>query len=159
MPNGVNYLVRASAYDGELYSLWDESDATFAVDNPIPQPELCPDEYRWGSYNWDPFPFTFVGRYEVHFVNTGEGDAYNVVATVTCVPVNVVATDSSITLGDIPAGSSAWSSDTFELRFNMRNPQDEDKGIVWRVEYDDAAGNHHVIENVPIFCGQEINCP
>ncbi|KAF5433260.1 PKD repeat-containing protein, partial [Candidatus Methanophagaceae archaeon] len=123
------------------------------------QPELCPDKYRWGSYNWDPFPLTFVGRQGVRFVNTGEGDAYTVTATVTCVPINVVASDDTVTLGDIPAGGSAWSSDTFEVRVDMTNPQDPNKGIVWRVEYDDAAGVHHVVDDVPIFCGQEINCP
>jgi endoglucanase len=120
------------------------------------EPELCPDEYRWGSYNWDPFPVTFVGRQEVHFVNNGEGDAFNVVAAVTWTPINVVATGPDVTLGDIPAGNDAWSSDTFELRVDMTNPQDPSEGIVWRVEYDDAAGVHHVVENVPIFCGQAI---
>ena len=125
----------------------------------IEQPKLCPDEYRWGDYNWDPFPDTFVGRQEVHFVNSGTGDAYNVIARVTCVPINVVATDPDVTLDDIPAGGSAWSTDTFELRVDMTNPQDPNKGIVWRVEYDDSVGNHHVITNVPKFCGEPINCP
>ena len=123
------------------------------------QPELCPDEYRWGSYNWDPFPDTFIGRQEVRFVNTGKGDAYNVIATVTCMPINIVATDPTVTLGDIPAADSVWSSDTFELRVDMTNPQDPNKGIVWLVEYDDANGKHHMIENIPIFCGESINCP
>ena len=123
--------------------------------------ELCPDEYRWGSYNWDPFPDTFVGRQEVHFVNKGTFDVYNVTATVTCVPINVVATNPNVTLGDIPAGGSAWSSDTFELRVDMTNPQGPDKGICYRVEYDDAAGVHHTIEDIAKYCGEECSaiCP
>ena len=129
----------------------------------VTEVELCPDEYRWGcgGWCWDPFPDTFVGRQEVHFVNKGAFDVYNVTATVTCTPINVVATDPDVTLGDIPAGGSAWSSDTFELRVDMTNPQGPDKGICWRVEYDDAAGVHHVIENVPKFCGENCSdiCP
>ncbi|HDN65290.1 MAG TPA: hypothetical protein ENF23_03190 [Methanosarcinales archaeon] len=127
----------------------------------VQQPELCPDKYRWGSYNWDPLPDTFVGRQEVRFINSGTGDAYDVTATVTCVPANVVATDPDVTLGDIPAGGSSWSSDTFELRVDMTNLQDPNKGICWRVEYDDDAGMHHVIENVPKFCGETCSdiCP
>jgi hypothetical protein len=136
-------------------------DATFTV-CPV-QVVLCPDEYRWGSggWEWDPFPDTFVGRQEVHFVNNGTADAYNVTATVTCVPVNVVATDPDVTIGDILAGGSAWSSDTFELRVDMTNPQDPNKGICWDVEYDDAANVHHVIEDVAKYCGEECSaiCP
>ena len=127
----------------------------------IPPPSLCPDDYRWGDYEWDPSPDTFVGRQEVHFVNNGQGDAFDVTATVTCVPINVVASEPDVTLGDIPAGGGAWSSDTFELRVDMTNPQDPNKGICWQVEYDDAAGVHHVIENVAKYCGERCSaiCP
>lgn len=115
--------------------------------------ELCPDEYRWGDYEWK-LPNIFVTRQEVLFKNIGTGDAYAVTATVTCTPVNVVATEPDVTLGDIPAGSSAWSSDTFELEIDMDNPQDPNKGICWTVEYDDAAGVHHTITDVAKFCGE-----
>jgi len=125
---------------------------------------LCPDEYRWSihhtpPYEWDPFPTLFRSWTDVYFVNSGPGDAYNVTATITCAPVNVNIVDGDVTLGDIPAGSGAWSQDFFMLEVDMTNPQDPNKGIVWRVEYDDAAGNHHVIENIPTFCGEPINCP
>jgi len=127
----------------------------------VQEANLCPDEYRWGSYNWDPSPDIFVGRQEVRFVNSGTGDAYNVIATVACMPVNVVASDPDVTLGDIPAGGNAWSADTFELRVDMTDPQDPNKGICWRGEYDDASGAHHVIEDVPKFCGENCSdiCP
>jgi hypothetical protein len=141
--------------------LTDTAWTTVEIDEKYCMPTLCPDEYRWGSYNWDPFPATFVGRQEVRFVNSGTGDAYNVIATVTCTPINVVASDPGVTLGDIPAGGSAWSSDTFELRVDMTNPQDPNKGICYRVEYDDAAGVHHTIEDVAKFCGEDCSdiCP
>jgi len=146
-----------------VWSGWGKWSADFAPlrFGKAAQPKLCPDKYRWGSYNWDPFPDTFVGRQEVHFMNNGPGDAYNVTATVTCTPINVVATDPTVTLGDIPAGGSAWSTDTFELRVDMTNPQDPNKGICYRVEYDDAAGVHHTIEDVAKYCGEECSaiCP
>ena len=129
--------------------------------------KLCPDEYRWNTsvsskgYDWDPFPTLFRAWNDVHFVNNGTGDAYNVIATITCAPVNVNIIDGNVTLGDIPAGGSAWSKDFFLLEVDMTNPQGPDKGICWRVEYDDAAGVHHVVENVPKFCGENCSdiCP
>jgi len=140
-------------------------DATFKV-RPLPV-VLCPDEYRWNTsvsskgYDWDPFPTLFRAWNDVHFVNNGTGDAYNVIATITCAPVNVNIIDGNVTLGDIPAGGSAWSKDFFLLEVDMTNPQGPDKGICWRVEYDDVAGAHHVVENVPKFCGENCSdiCP
>jgi hypothetical protein len=40
----------------------------------------------------------------------------------------------------------------------MTNPQDPSPGIVWGVECNDAVGYHHVIENVPKFCGEGAKC-
>ena len=133
----------------------------------VPTPKLCPDEYRWNTsinpkgYEWDPFPTLFRAWNDVHFVNNGTGDAYNVIATITCAPVNVNIIDGNVMLGDIPAGGSAWSKDFFLLEVDMTNPQGPDKGICWRVEYDDVAGAHHVVENVPKFCGENCSdiCP
>ena len=127
---------------------------------------LCPDEYRWSAYHtpgyeWDPSPTLFRSWNDVHFVNLGSGDAYSVTATITCTPVNVVVVDGVVSLGDIPVGSDAWSQDFFVLETDMTNPQDPNKGICWRVEYDDASGMHHVIEDVPKFCGERCSdiCP
>jgi parallel beta-helix repeat protein len=126
---------------------------------PCPEPELCPDEYRWSAYHipgyeWDPFPNLFRSWNDVHFLNSGPGDAFSVSATISYAPANVVIVDGDVTLGDIPAGGGAWSQDFFELGVNMTYvplpPPDE--GIKWTVEYDDAAGNHHVIVDVPEFC-------
>ena len=89
--------------------------------------ELCPDKYHWGpepAWNWDPEPDIFAGRQEARFENRTQEKMFNVTATVTCVPVNVEATDTQVSLGDIPAGESAWSSDTFEPRVDMTNLQE-----------------------------------
>ena len=92
-------------------------------------------------------------------MNSGPGNAYNVVATITCVPADVTILAGQVNLGDIPAGSFAWSTDSFVLEFDLTNPHDPNKGIIWRVEYDDEVGNHHVIEGVPKFCGEQVECP
>ncbi len=119
---------------------------------------LCPDEYRWNTavsptgYEWDPFPDLFRSWNDVHFVNSGPGDASSVTASISYAPANVVIVDGDVALGDIPAGGGAWSSDFFELEVDMTNLQDQNEGIKWTVEYDDAAGVHHSVEDVPEFC-------
>ena len=123
-------------------------------------PVLCPDEYRWNTsisptgYEWDPFPELFRSWNDVHFINSESGDAFNVTATISYVPVNVNIVDGFVNLGDIPAGSSVWSSDFFELEVDMTYVPlpSPDEGIEWTVEYDDSEGTHHIIENVPQFC-------
>lgn len=129
-----------------------------------PQPDLCPPEYRWSTTVMPPFQFSgllFTGYTDVRFENSGSGDAFNVVATITCVPANVTVEDGTVLLGDIPAGGTAWSADSFGLTVDMSNPQDPSKGICWRVEYDDSAGVHHAVENVAKFCGENCSdiCP
>jgi hypothetical protein len=61
-------------------------------------------------------------------------------------------------LGNSLVSGSAWSVDGFVLTLDMTNPQDPSPGIVWRVEYNDGVGCHHVMGNVPRFCGEEANC-
>ncbi|RCV62723.1 Ig-like domain (group 1) [Methanophagales archaeon] len=125
----------------------------------VGEANLCPDEYRWSayhvpSYEWDPFPALFRSWTDVHFVNWGPGNAYGVTATITDSPANVGIVDGEVTLGDIPASGSAWSSDFFVLAVDMTYvplPPPEE-GILWMVEYYDADGVYHVIENVPEFC-------
>ena len=125
----------------------------------VGEANLCPDEYRWSayhvpSYEWGPFPALFRSWTDVHFVNWGPGNAYGVTATITYSPANVGIVDGEVTLGDIPASGSAWSSDFFVLAVDMTYvplPPPEE-GILWMVEYYDADGVYHVIENVPEFC-------
>lgn len=121
---------------------------------PPPQPDLWAVEYRWGpppaySFEW---PW-FKGRMNVRIENRGGvgGDAFNVTAEVMSWPPNTHVEDGSVTVGNIPAGGSAWSTDTFETWVDMSNPGDPCDEVFWRIEYDDAAGVHHVVENVPEF--------
>lgn len=111
-------------------------------------------EYRWGDpapgYSLADWPI-FEGWMNVRMENIGDGDAFNVVATISSWPANNVIVDGDVTVGNIPAGGSAWSSDTFRIRTDTANPVDPNEGIFWRVEYDDSMGLHHVIENVPEF--------
>ena len=119
------------------------------------QPDLWAVEYRFGDpppgFEWDPFPLVFRSWLYVQIQNTGDGDAFNVTATITGMPANVTINDGDVIVGDIPTGGSAWSADDFTLEVDMTNPQDPNEGIFWTIEYDDSAGNHHIVENVPEF--------
>ena len=119
-------------------------------------------EYRWG----DPAPgFKQVNPtrleswQQVRVENRGKVAAYNLVAEVMDAPSFVTVLDGTVTVGDIPVGGSAWSEDTFSIRVDSGQKQDPCEGVVWRIEYDDAAGVHHVIEHVPQFPPGEGPCP
>ena len=109
------------------------------------------------GYSFANWP-VFESWMEVRIENRGEGDAFNVTANITSAPANVTIVDGEVAVGDIPAGSLDWSSDTFTLEVDMSNPQDPCEGIFWRIEYDDAFGVHHIIENVPEFPPGEGPC-
>jgi len=122
------------------------------------QANICPNEYKWSTKTKPPYRFSgclFNSWNQVHFINNGPGDALNVTAEITCTPVNVTVPDGKVSFGNIPAGGGAWSTDDFAMVTDMGNPQDPNKGICWRVEYDDPQGYHHVINNVAKFCGEE----
>lgn len=110
--------------------------------------------YRWGppapGYIWAQGP-TLESWMNARIENVGPADAFNVAATITRVPSNVTIVDGQVSLGDISAGSSAWSTDTFRIKIDTSKPSDPNEGIFWRIEYDDAFGRYHVIENVPQF--------
>jgi hypothetical protein len=119
---------------------------------------LCPQEYRLTTlpehapgYQWDPYPTIFNSWLQVRMQNNGPGQANNVAATITCTDSRINVIDGVVSLGNIPAGSSVWSTDDFEISVNMDDPPPQNEGIEWRVEYDDANGGHHVINNVPMF--------
>jgi hypothetical protein len=119
-----------------------------------PPAELWFVEYQWGpdpAYEWDPFPITFRSSMIARVDNVGGGDAYNVTATIMDAPANVTIIDGDLTLGDISAGGSAWSSDTYMLEVDMSNPQDPSLGVWWRIVYECSLGNQHIVENVPQF--------
>lgn len=118
------------------------------------QADLRVVEYRWGppapGYSFAEWPI-FEGWTEVRIQNRGDGDAFNVIAEVMSWPPNTSVPDSQVTVGTILAGGSTWSTDTFSTRVDMANPGDPCEEVFWRIEYDDGAGVHHVIENVPEF--------
>jgi hypothetical protein len=116
--------------------------------------ELWAVEYRWGDpppgYSFANWPI-FVGWPNVRIENRGTGDAFNVTAELMICPDNTTVTDPFVTVGDIPTGGSAWSIDTYTTEVDMADPGDPCEECFWRIEYDDGAGFHHVIEGVPEF--------
>lgn len=128
----------------------------------VQQPDLGAEKYRWSEwhdgpdYKWDPAPI-FHSWNDVFFTNKGSGEAKNVVATISCKPINVQIIDGQVTLGDIPAGGQAWSKDFYEILTNLGNPQDPNIGVEWTVEYDDTNGDHHEVV-VSQHRGKASNC-
>ncbi len=126
--------------------------------------EIWTVQYRWGApapgYSFADWPI-FEGWLEVRIENRGSGDAFNVTATISGWPANVTVPDPDVAVGDIPAGESAWSTapdPSFTTRVNMAQPADPCEGVFWHIEYDDACGVHHVVENVPEFPPGEGPC-
>jgi len=137
-------------YDGKAES---ELATVSITVNPDIRANLRPKEYRWSQVNTPAYSWSSSKKFnswnEVRFENKGPGNAFNVTATITSAPANVIIADGFVAFGNIPVGSSDWSSDGFALVVDMDNPQDPKLGIVWRVEYYDSAGIHHVEENIP----------
>lgn len=153
------------AYDGSgQHANWPVADLNAAyavVAPPTTQTDLWAVEYRWGDpapgYSFADWPI-FEGWMNVRIENRGAGDAFNVTGEVMSWPDNTEMPDPSVTVGDIPAGGSAWSVDTFTTRVDMDNPGDPCDGIFWRIEYEDAGGGNNVIDNVPEFPPGEGPC-
>jgi hypothetical protein len=153
---------------GIAHFAWNEMSATAGEEGDVfyaritEVGELWAVEYRMG----DPLPGYAMAGWpwfetwmDVRFENRGEGDVFNVTAEIMDWPANVVPTDPDVTVGDIPAGSSAWSTDTFTIRVDTTGSVDLCGEIYWRAEYDDAAGVHHVLESVPGHPPGEGLCP
>lgn len=124
---------------------------------------LCPQEYRLSTlpehapgYQWDPYPTIFKSWVQVRMQNNGPGPANNVMATISCASPKITIIDGVVSFGNIPVGESVWSADDYAISINMDDPPPENQGVSWRVEYDDANGIHHVINNVPTFCPETI---
>jgi PKD repeat protein len=155
-PDSFTYMVN----DGYL----DSNTATVTITvNPVSvEAVLFAVEYAWGApapgYKWDPFPLIFIGWTHVRIENRGNTDVYNVTASITGYPTSQTVPDPDVTIGDIAAGASAWSIDTFTTRTDMTITVDPCDGWVWRIEYDDEFGVHHIIENVPEFPPGEGPC-
>jgi hypothetical protein len=114
-------------------------------------------EYAWcspGSFRFEDSGNTFIAENRVRFRNVGTEDAYNVTATISEVPTNVTVIDDTVSLGDIPVGGDAWSSDCFELSIDMTNPQDPQSMMYWDVRYIDSDQRQCIIRRVPKFPGE-----
>ncbi len=143
----LDIAVQAAAQPHTTYS--------FTVIINIQGASLAMKDYRWSYvhtpwYSWS--SPTILNSWQQALVqNIGQDTAFSVTATITWAPPNVTIVDGVVSFGDVPAGSSAWSIDDFALSTDVSMPSAPEPGIVWKIEYDDALGRHHVIENVPQF--------
>jgi hypothetical protein len=91
---------------------------------------------------------------DVRMENRGTGDAENVTAslvdTAGLLPDYVTVLDGDLTFGSVPAGSSVWSVDHFEIKTKVGEGSPYDT-VWWDIEWDDSLGSHHLMQNVPMF--------
>ena len=74
----------------------------------------------------------FEYTYRANVVNSGARAAQGVTASLTSLSVNTVVVDGQVTFGDVPAGATVQSTDTFTIRQNRLypfNPGD----LVWQI--------------------------
>ena len=111
---------------------------------------IYPVQYKFKCYKWLPDRI-FEQTLYVCMKNASPDKVYNVKAFISSWPSNVTVVDGEVTLGDIRTGrrGKACSQDTYKLQVDMKNPVDRSETITWMITYDDAAGNHYIILNVP----------
>jgi PKD repeat protein len=110
--------------------------------------------YRFGA----PFPGFSTRRgtrtewKQVEMENRGGGGARDITATIVNVPPQVTVLVGTVTFPDLPAGASAWSNETFVVRFPLYLAGSIDfSQIMWDIEFTDDLGTRHLIRNVPQF--------
>lgn len=94
---------------------------------------------------------TFVYEYEYKFDmrNRGNTAANNVMCTLDSWPAQISVVDGQVSFGSIAGGAVVTSGDTFKFRQDRRYPV-ADFQIRWKLEYDDAGGNHVVFLDFPL---------
>jgi len=120
--------------------------------------ELWIVKYRWSTLTKPPYKMTpnpdgtttLVAYMSLMIENRGNGDAFNVIAKLAQVPDYVTILDGNVTISAVPAKSSKWSSDDFGLKVIYRGTAPKDT-VWWDIEWDDAAGHHNLMQNVPMF--------
>jgi hypothetical protein len=90
---------------------------------------------------------------QVQWTNNGTATAFNVTATISCLPPGTTSPDPNIVIGNIPPGGSVWCSDDFQLIIETNIGQ-LGTGVCWEVTYYDAAGNQYVVTDIAKFCGE-----
>ncbi len=149
------YTIGLKVTSSDSLTLIDEAFTTVKIEVcEIPQPNLWAVQYRWGDpapgYSFANWPI-FESWMNVRIENLGTGEAFNVTGSMSSCPSNTTIVEPDVTVGNIPAGGSAWSVDTFTTEVDMANQVAPCEECFWRIDYDDAAGVHHVVENVPEF--------
>ena len=112
--------------------------------------ELAIVGWRFGPrrlrFQW---PF-FYGCFELYVENRSAQDVHNVSVALTDHPPRVGVLNGTVTVGDLPAGGAGWSEDTICLTPNFRSRPNRSVWA-WAIEYADAAGVRHAIEDTFSF--------
>lgn len=93
--------------------------------------------------------------YRANITNNGSKDVQNVTATVTSADPNTTVVDGDLNFGNVAAGATVTSTDTFSIRHDRRYPMDWSK-LVWSIQ---STNKSRVIEFIranpdTIFVGE-----
>ena len=80
------------------------------------------------------FQYTYTGQ----ITNTGNNDLTNVTATVSTTSTSITIVDNSLSFGDVPAGNTAKSSDTFAIKYNRTVGPLNLADLVWSIQSGDS---------------------
>ena len=72
--------------------------------------------------------------YKADLTNSGTDDVQNVTATVTSTDPHTTVVDGDLDFGDVPAGATVTSTDTFSIRQNRRYPLNW-SDLVWDIQF------------------------
>jgi len=132
---------------------------TTQVSQPAPLLQLQPVELAWGEpapgYSYESWPL-FQGWKHVRMENPGGQTAFNVTARIMSCPQNFTVVDPEVEIGDVGPGLSEWSQDTFAYTIDMRKPVQPQKGLVWRITYDDESYQRHTVEGRSVLASLEV---
>ena len=116
--------------------------------------EVLPVKYEKVNFSWKSDTL-FEGTIKLYMQNNTGEDIRDVAATISSTPANTKVIDGNVSFGDIMAGQTLLSQDSFTVQTDTGNPADPNEGITWEIRYKDQDGKVHVLQAVPEFPAAE----
>jgi len=117
------------------------------ISEPYPMPFLSFVQYHAIETSWDGDIHTRTIRLGVR--NTSDRTLLDVTAVIDGSPEHVTCSDNVSSLGNIDAGATAISNDTFQISVDMSQQSGSDLRLIWRIECD--MGEEHIIDETAVI--------
>jgi len=116
-PDGSNYLIRVRAYDGVLYSDWDQSDSVFTIENRVP---------------------TIID----HAPTGTQVPVTTIISATFSEAMNQTSSENAFSISPMVSGLFTWSGDTMIFTPNLVLEYDTTYNVTITTEAEDLAGNN-----------------